>query len=67
MLKPFVDLCLKYDVAIEQLPCVEVFYEGLYRRACGQDRYLNERFLDICGKYVDETVYLMKDKAYIQQ
>ncbi len=61
LVKPLLNLLIKYDVAIEQLPCVEVFYEGLHRKACGQNRYLNEKFLDICGKYVDEIVFLIKE------
>ena len=61
IIKPLVKLLAKYDVAIEQLPCVEIYYEGLYRKACGQDKYLNNKFLKICRRHVNETVFLIKE------
>lgn len=49
--EPVYDLIKYYDVGIVQMPCPEIEYEGLIRRACGQDRYDNFTFSNICNKY----------------
>ena len=51
---------MKYNVAIEQLPCIEVFYEGLIRRACGQEHYNTEEFRKLCEKYANEIIYMIE-------
>ena len=57
--RPLLDLFDKYNVGIEQLPCVEVFYEGLTRKASGQDHYNTEKFKELCNKFAEQIVYLI--------
>jgi len=59
IVEPLMDLLEKYNVAVEQMPCIEVYYEGLVRTACGQNRYNKEDFKRLCEKYAGEIVYLI--------
>lgn len=58
--EPSIDLFHKYNVAIEQMPCIEVFYEGLIRKASGQDKYNNKTFRRLCDKYANDIVFLIE-------
>ena len=51
IVKPILDLIIKHNIGMIQLPCPEIKYEGLNRNACGQNRYNNPLFIEICRKY----------------
>jgi len=61
IVEPLLDLFKKYDVAIEQLPCIEVLYEGLIRKAGGQNRYNTVMFRDLCTFHAKQIVKLIKE------
>lgn len=58
--KPLVNLLNKYNVAIVQMPCPEVFYEGLIRRASGQTRYNTEKYKEVCRRIAKDIIYLIE-------
>ena len=61
MANPLLKLLMEMNVAVEQLPCPEVRWEGLKRPAAGLERYDNESYKSICKQIVDEIILLAKE------
>lgn len=59
IVEPILDLIRSYNVGIIQLPCPEIKYEGLIRKACGKDKYNNPSFINICRDYAQDVRYLV--------
>jgi len=58
---PLIKLLNENNIAIEQLPCPEVKWEGLKRPASGLSRYDNESYKKVCKEIADEVVNLIKE------
>ncbi len=59
--KPLLDLLFEHNVAIEQMPCPEILWEGLERDAAGIDHYSNDEYYKIIEHVVDDVLRLMKE------
>lgn len=59
LVSPIIQKLVNEKVAIYQMPCSEIAYEGLDREACGYRKYDNEEYRKICRdisrKIVDEV------------
>lgn len=67
IVKPILDLIIKYNIGMIQLPCPEIRYEGLTRKTCGQDHYNNPIFIKICREYAKTIKKLFlqyRDEGY---
>ena len=57
ILKPLIaEIMRENDVGIEQMPCPEILYEGLVRKACGKDRYNNDTYRSICRNVANDVI-----------
>lgn len=57
---PLLDLFKEENVAIVQMPCPEIEYEGLQRVASSRARYENDEFKAICRTYAKAVASLVK-------
>ncbi|MFZ1128040.1 hypothetical protein [Methanoregula sp.] len=67
IVKPIIDFIIEHNVGMIQLPCPEIKYEGLNRRACGQNHYNNQLFNKICKEYAEKIKKLIlqyQDEGY---
>jgi predicted secreted protein len=67
IVNPIVRLLMENDVNIVQMPCPEMDYEGVIRKAVRKDAYDNPNFRKICRKYAEQvlnTMKLLSDAGY---
>ena len=67
IVKPILDLIIKHNIGMIQLPCPEIEYEGLNRDACGRNHYNNPLFIKICREYATttkKTIHQYRESGY---
>jgi len=56
VIKEVLDIIVKYECGILQMPCPEMLYEGIGRFDKSYEQYETSCFINICKKIIEETV-----------
>ena len=56
-----VNFLVKHDIGMVQMPCVEVMYEGLSRKARIKEQYDTPKFRSLCRQVARATVKLIQE------
>lgn len=59
--RPVVKLLIENDINLVQMPCPEMAYDGVMRKAVRKDVYDNPRFRKICSKHATQIINVMRD------
>lgn len=59
-IRPVMDLLIKNDINIVQMPCPELFFDGFHRRPCGKPQYDTPGNRKVCRSVADDVVELVK-------
>jgi len=54
--KDLINILMENDYGITVVPCPEIIYEGLKRKACGKAAYDNLKYRKICSKLADDII-----------
>ena len=46
--KPIMELLMRLDINVIQMPCPELFFDGFQRRPCGKPKYDNQENRKVC-------------------
>lgn len=68
VVKPVVSLLADLDINIVQMPCPELFFDGLHRRPCGKPRYDNPHNRAVCrkiGNDIAEFMTMLRNGGYM--
>lgn len=55
-LSELIDLLVENGIGLTVVPCPEIYYEGLKRKACGKERYRNSEYKKICDIEAEKVV-----------
>lgn len=61
VVRPIVELLMENNINLIQMPCPEIPYDGVIRKAVRKDVYDNPKFRKICSRYARQVVNLMRD------
>lgn len=64
---PVIELLMENDVNVIQMPCPEMEYEGITRKAARKDAYDTPEFRAFCGKYakrVTDTIRNLRGAGF---
>jgi predicted secreted protein len=60
VVKEVIEYLIKKDINIMQMPCPELFFDGIRRPPCGKSQYDNQKNRKICREVASRVVDMIK-------